>query len=61
MEDLPVFEPVKPVGKCGIPDCARDLYPGSTPNICGFRQECPMNGEAWLQYQAARRMQNVVR
>lgn len=51
-----VFEPINPIGKCGA--CGRDLYPHSSPNICDYKENCPMHGERWLTYQAARRMQN---
>ncbi len=57
MDDPTVFEPINPVGKCG--GCGRDLYPHSTPNICDYRQDCPMHGERWLAYQQALKMRNV--
>lgn len=57
MTDLTVFEPIKPIGKCGA--CGKDLYPHSTPNICDYRQDCPMHGDAWRGYQRMRDMQNA--
>lgn len=52
--DLPIFEPPNAVGMCRV--CGKTLYPHSTPNICGFKENCPMYGEQWQQYQYARSM-----
>ena len=53
VKSLPVFDAVKPIGQCGA--CGTELYPHSTPNICSFRADCPMHGDRWMAYQAARR------
>lgn len=57
MSELPTFDAVKAIAKCGA--CGKELFPHSTPNICDYREDCPMHGEAWMQYQSARRMQNA--
>ena len=57
MDDLPVFEPIKAVGKCGA--CGKELYPHSSPGICDYRQDCPMHGERWQAYQQMLAMRNT--
>lgn len=59
MSELPVFDAVKAVGRCGL--CGRELYPHSQPNICNYQDSCPMRGDRWMAYQAARREQNFYR
>lgn len=56
-ETLPVFDAVKPIGKCGA--CGDMLYPHSTPNLCDYRRDCPIYGDNWMAYQAARRMRRL--
>lgn len=63
---LTIFEPVKPVGKCGL--CGNLLYPHTQmcqnitqPNcdsgLVGAQPNCPLLGPEWSNYQYLLRTQ----
>lgn len=54
--DLPTFEPVKPIGKCGL--CGNLLYPHSTCHSLPRPDACPLEGDQWRQMKQIRNMQN---
>lgn len=56
-DNLPTFEPVKPIGKCGL--CNNYLYPHSTCQNLARPDACPLEGDQWLQMKRIRATQNI--
>lgn len=54
---LPVFEPVKPIGVCGL--CQNELYPHSTCQHLARPDNCPLHGERWNELKMMHAARNI--
>jgi hypothetical protein len=54
---LSCFAALQPVALCGA--CGKKLYEHSTPNMCEYRDDCPLRGSDWARYKRALDMRGV--